>query len=142
MWQKNIDVNLSGTFHCVNTALAKMLPVEFGRIVCISSTCAQYGCHGGAAYSTAKAGVHGLVRTAAQETAKFDITVNAVSPGLTDTSMTKNWSPDVKRSLISKIPKGRFAKPKEIALAAVFLSLPENRFITGQVISVNGGSHM
>jgi 3-oxoacyl-[acyl-carrier protein] reductase len=142
VWDQNIRVNLSGTFYCVNAAVALMKKRGYGRIICISSDCAQRGCVGGTAYSASKAGIHGLVHAVARELATTDITVNAVSPGLVDTPMTAKWSEEVRRSLVARIPKGRFATPEEIAAAAVFLATPAASYITGQVIGVNGGDHM
>jgi 3-oxoacyl-[acyl-carrier protein] reductase len=72
----------------------------------------------------------------------MDITVNAISPGLVETDMTRAWSEELRKTLVQRIPKGRFAKPDEIAIAAVFLASPGARFITGQIISVNGGDYM
>ena len=142
VWRENMRVNLEGTFYCINSAVRMMKVRRLGRIICIGSQCAQWGCDGGVAYSASKAGVHGLVHAAARELAKYNITVNAVSPGMTDTPMTADWSDEVKRSLSQRIPKGRFATPEEIAAAVVFLASPLAEFVVGQIINVNGGDYM
>ena len=142
VWEQNLRVNLTGTFNCVNNAVSLMKPRNYGRIICISSDCAQIGCVNASAYSASKSGIHGLVRATARELASTGITVNAVAPGLTKTTMTDIFPPDLKEMLAKTIPLGRFGDPTEIAAAVVFLSTPIARYITGQVLTVDGGSHM
>ena len=142
VWEKTIAVNLTGTFNCVNAAVPLMKERKYGRIICISSNCAQVGCVNASAYSASKSGIHGLVRASARELAGTGITVNAVAPGLTETSMVEIFTPQLKEILMNSIPLGRFAIPDEIASAVIFLSTPIARYITGQVFTIDGGSHM
>ena len=83
-----------------------------------------------------------MVHAAARELAGLDITVNAVSPGLMETDMTATWNEELKKTFAKRIPKGRFARPEEVAVAAVFLATPAASYVTGQIYSVNGGDHM
>jgi 3-oxoacyl-[acyl-carrier protein] reductase len=143
-WKRSIDVNLTGTFHCVRAALrALMKAKEAGRIINITSITGEVGSAGQGAYVAAKAGVIGLTKTLAREYASRGITVNAVSPGYIDTDMTASQLPEDRRGeLLKSIPLGRVGKPEDVAAAVVFLASPAAAYVTGQVLRVNGGLFM
>ena len=137
-WDKVIDINLKGTFLCAQAALDPMMKQNSGKIINTASIGAL-GNIGQANYSASKAGVMGLTKTLALEGARYNITVNCVSPGATNTTMTKNIPPEIAQKIIDKIPLKRFAEPNEIANIHVFLASEESNYITGQVIFVDGG---
>ena len=137
-----IDVNLKGAFNCIKLASRPMMKNRGGRIVNISSVVALTGNIGQANYVSSKAGLIGLTRAAAQELAPRGITVNAVAPGFILTDMTAALSEDVKTKMLEAVPLNRFGAPEEVAQAAAFLCSDEAAYITGQVLSVNGGMHM
>ncbi|HEX7057874.1 MAG TPA: 3-oxoacyl-ACP reductase FabG [Bacilli bacterium] len=138
-WDDVMNVNLKGLFLCTQTFLPGMIAQKYGRIVNVSSI---WGITGGACevvYSTTKGGINAFTKALAKELAPSDITVNAVAPGVVDTDMLKTFDSAEKQLLAEKIPAGRFAQPEEIASLVYFLSLPESGYITGQIISPNGG---
>ncbi len=137
-WDKVIDVNLKGTFLCAQAALGPMIEQKSGKIINTASIGAL-GNIGQANYSAAKAGVIGLTKTLALECARYNITVNCVSPGATNTAMTAGMPPEIAQNVNEKIPLRRFAEPKEIANVHLFLASDESSYITGQVIFVDGG---
>ena len=137
-WDKVIDINLKGTFLCAQAALGPMMEQNSGRIINTASIGAL-GNIGQANYSASKAGVIGLTKTLALEGARYNITVNCVSPGATNTAMTAKIPPEIKQKIEGKIPLNRFAEPKEIADIHLFLASEESSYITGQVIFVDGG---
>jgi len=141
-WDLVIETNLNGCFNCSKAVLKNMIKKNHGRIINISSIIAQTGNIGQSNYSASKSGIIGFTKSVALETTKYDITVNAICPGFTKTEMTKTIPLSIKRKIIEKIPKKRFALPEEIAHAVVFLASPKSTFITGQVLNVNGGSYM
>ncbi|MFW5730170.1 MAG: 3-oxoacyl-[acyl-carrier-protein] reductase [Desulfonatronovibrionaceae bacterium] len=141
-WEKVIRVNLSGSFYCLQEAAKIMIRRKKGRIINISSVTAQSGNPGQANYTSAKAGLMGLTRTAAQELASRNITVNAVAPGFVETDMTSVLSPEVREKYQSMIPLGRFGQPEDVAETVAFLASDQASYITGQVIGVNGGMYM
>ncbi len=132
-----IDVNLKGTFNVMRHAVKPMLKQKSGTIVNISSVSGVLGNSGQANYSASKAGVIGLTKATAREVASRGITVNAVAPGFIVTDMTDVLSDSVKDGVLGSIPLGRFGEAKDVADVVVFLA--SNRYITGQVISVDGG---
>ncbi len=138
-WQQVIDTNLSGPFRLTQAALPLMIANGFGRIINISSVSGQTGTGGAIPYSASKAGLLGFTKAAAREFAHLGITVNAIAPGWVDTDMTRPFSQDVKDRGVAATPLGRFGNPEEIAAAVAFLASDEARFITGQVLAVNGG---
>ncbi|MHB1134548.1 MAG: beta-ketoacyl-ACP reductase [Chloroflexota bacterium] len=140
-WQEVLDVNLSSVFYCISAAVPIMIDQRFGRIVSISSVVAQTGNFGQANYAAAKAGIIALTKTAALELAKYNITVNAIAPGFTETGMLAGIPQDVRDQIQARVPLGRFAQPEEIARAVRFLA-SEGDYITGQQINVNGGLYM
>ncbi|XVQ14832.1 SDR family NAD(P)-dependent oxidoreductase [Spirillospora sp. CA-255316] len=143
-WQKVIDVNLNGVFHCVQAALPDMLEAKWGRIVNISSSSAHSGQPFMAHYVAAKSAVNGLTKSLALELGPAGITVNAVPPGFIDTPMLRR-SEDRKllggtvEDHIERTPVRRVGRPEDIAAACAFLVSEEAGYITGQIIGVNGG---
>lgn len=134
-----IDTNLKGTFNTIRHMSRYFLKQKSGRIINISSVSGILGNAGQANYSASKAGVIGLTKAVARELASRGITVNAVAPGFVDTDMTDALSDSAKENLISQIPLGRTGKPQDIANAVLFLASDAAGYITGQVLSVDGG---
>ena len=134
-----LDTNLKGTFNTIRHMSRYLLKQKSGRIINISSVSGILGNAGQANYSASKAGVIGLTKAVARELASRGITVNAVAPGFVDTDMTDALSDSAKENLISQIPLGRTGKPQDIANAVLFLASDAAGYITGQVLSVDGG---
>lgn len=134
-----LDTNLKGTFNTIRHMSRYFLKQKSGRIINISSVSGLLGNAGQANYSASKAGVIGLTKAVARELASRGITVNAVAPGFVDTDMTDALSDSAKENLISQIPLGRTGKPQDIANAVLFLASDAAGYITGQVLSVDGG---
>jgi 3-oxoacyl-(acyl-carrier-protein) reductase len=137
-WQQVIDVNLTGTFICTQEAAKLMREKEYGRIISISSA-SWLGNFGQANYAASKAGVVGLMKTAARELAKKNITCNAICPGFIDTDMTRGVPDKVWDIMVSKIPMGRAGSPADVGNMIAFLASDEAAYITGEVINVGGG---
>lgn len=137
-----IETNLKGTFHTIRFAARQMLRQKSGRIVNLSSVVGVAGNAGQANYAASKAGVIGLTKSAAKELASRGITVNAVAPGFIDTDMTSVLSDKVKEGAAAQIPLGTFGQPEDVAAAVAFLTSEEGRYITGQVLHVDGGMVM
>lgn len=138
-FDKVIEVNLKGTFNCIRFVSRQMLKQKGGRIINMSSVVGVLGNAGQANYAASKAGVIGLTKSAARELASRHITVNAIAPGFIQTDMTDVLSDAVKESMSSQIPLGDFGLPEDIANTAAFLASEDARYITGQVIHVDGG---
>ncbi len=141
-WEKVIRVNLTGSFICLQQAAKLMMRSRWGRIINLSSVTAQTGNPGQANYTSAKAGLIGLTKTAAQELAPRNITVNAVAPGFIDTDMTDKLSSDIRDNFLQMIPLQRFGTPRDVAECVAFLASEEAAYITGQVLGINGGLYM
>lgn len=141
-WDSVIDVNLKGTFFCMREALKHMAKARSGRIINISSVVGEMGNAGQANYCASKAGMFGLTKSAAREFAKRNVTVNAIAPGFITTDMTEVLSEKVKEELLKQIPMERFGTPEDIANAVYFLASDMGGYITGHVLSVNGGMYM
>lgn len=137
-----INTNLKGVFNCIKHISRQMLKQRAGRIINISSVSGVLGNAGQANYCAAKAGVIGLTKSAARELASRGITVNAVAPGFIVTDMTDVLSDSVKASIIEQIPMKKLGETADIAEAVAFLASDEAKYITGQVLSINGGMAM
>lgn len=140
-WRKVIDINLGSCFNMCRAVIEQMRENQFGRIVNISSVNALQGCIGQTNYSATKAGIIAFSKSLALENAKKNITVNAVAPGYTNTEMMNTIPDEVMKKIIAQIPVGRLGKPEEIAEIVSFLCSDQSSFITGQVLSVNGGQY-
>ena len=141
-WDEVIDVNLKGAFNCVREASKLMTRARSGRIVNISSVVGEMGNAGQINYCASKAGMIGLTKSAARELAKRGITVNAVTPGFIETDMTAALSDKVREGLLEQIPLERLGTPDDVANAVFFLVSSMGDYITGHVLSVNGGMYM
>lgn len=138
-WDRVLNVNLKSVFLCTRAVLRHMLKQRWGRIVNISSIVGIIGNPGQANYASAKAGIIGFTRTIAKEVASRGITVNAIAPGFIDTEMTQKLPEEWKQQLKSRIPVGYLGTPRDVAEAVAFLASEEARYITGQVLNVDGG---
>jgi acetoacetyl-CoA reductase len=141
-WHEVMRVNISGCFYMVKASIEHLIARGSGRIVNISSVIGQMGNIGQANYATAKSGLFGLTRTLGLELAGKGITANCVAPGFIDTDMLASVPPEVLEKLIGTIPLGRLGTPEEVAHAVMFLLDERAAYITGAVISVNGGLEM
>ena len=141
-WNAVIQTNLSSCFNMSRAVIEEMRTRGFGRIVNISSINGQAGQFGQTNYSAAKSGMHGFTKALAQEGAARGITVNTIAPGYTETDMVRAVPASVLEQIIARIPVGRLGKPEEVARAVLFLVADEAGFITGTMLSVNGGQHM
>jgi 3-oxoacyl-[acyl-carrier protein] reductase len=141
-WETVIDTNLKGAFSFSQAVMRSMIKQRSGRIINISSISGLTGNAGQVNYAASKAGLLGLTKTLARELASRGITVNAIAPGLIATDMTKDLPDEVKETILAKIPLGKFGEADDIAAAVAFLAAPEARYITGQVLTVDGGMVM
>lgn len=141
-WAKVLQVNLEGSFYCLQEAAKLMVRQKSGRIINISSVVAQMGNPGQANYVTSKAGLIGLTKSSALELASRGITVNAVAPGFIATEMTEQLSEEIKHKYLERIPLGKFGQPEDVANAVAFLASEQASYITGQVLGVNGGIYL
>ena len=134
-----IDTNLKGTFYCTKFCLNNMIKNRWGRIINISSVVGLRGNVGQSNYSASKAGIHAFTKSIAKEVATRNITVNVVAPGYISTATTDVLTEKQKKAVMSWIPMQRFGDPDEVAPLATFLSTEEARYITGDIIRVDGG---
>ena len=141
-FQKVIDTNLKGTFHCMRAVIRPMMKKRRGRIISISSVVGLIGNAGQINYAASKAGVIGMTRSLAREVASRGITVNAVAPGFIRTDMTDVLSDAVKEGILRSIPLGKLGEAEDVANTVLFLASDEAAYITGQVLSVDGGMAM
>ena len=137
-----IDTNLKGTFNTIKHMYRAFLKQRAGRIINLSSVSGVLGNAGQANYAASKAGVIGLTKSMAKELASRNITVNAIAPGFINTEMTQVLSDAVKEGAVAQIPMKTFGETKDIADAAAFLASDKARYITGQVLCVDGGMAM
>ncbi|HEY2711796.1 MAG TPA: 3-oxoacyl-[acyl-carrier-protein] reductase [Chthoniobacterales bacterium] len=141
-WDQVIDTNLKGAFSFTQAVMRGMIKQRSGRIINISSIAGLTGNPGQANYAASKAGLIGLTKTLARELASRGITVNAVAPGFIVTDMTEVLSDQIKEAILPKIPLGKFGQGEDIAAAVAFLASAEANYITGQVLTVDGGMVM
>jgi 3-oxoacyl-[acyl-carrier protein] reductase len=138
-WDLVLDINLKGAFLCTKAAGKVMLKQKYGKIVNIASVAGQYGNNGQANYSASKAGLIGLTKTTAKELGSKGITCNAVAPGLIQSKMTEVLPEDVKENYLKNIALGRFGTPEDVANVVAFLASDDSKYVTGQVIDIDGG---
>ncbi|MEK4059324.1 MULTISPECIES: 3-oxoacyl-[acyl-carrier-protein] reductase [Paenibacillus] len=141
-WDLVLGINLTGAFNCIKYVSKRMLKNKSGRIVNIASVVGLMGNAGQANYSASKAGMIGLTKTAAKELAERGITVNAIAPGYISTDMTHTLSDEVSKEMLSRIPVKSYGTPDDVADCVLFLVSDRSRYITGQVINVDGGMLM
>ncbi len=141
-WDAVLAVDLTGLYNVTRQVLPGMRDRGYGRIVNIASVNGQKGQIGQTNYAAAKAGVLGFTKALALECARKGVTVNAVSPGYTDTEMVAAVPKAVLEEIVAQIPVGRLARPEEIARCVAFLAADESGFITGETLNVNGGQYL
>ena len=141
-WDDVIATNLTGAFVAIQQVLPNMMRERWGRIINISSLVGEMGNAGQSNYAASKAGLIGLTKSIAQEMGSRNITVNAVAPGYVETDMTHGLSEELKQKITANIPLRRIGRPDDVAAAVRFLASEEAGYITGHVLSVNGGLYM
>ena len=141
-WDNVLNVNLKGAFNCSQAVIRPMMKQRYGRIVNISSVSGLAGQAGQTNYSASKAGLIGFTKALAREVASRQITVNAVAPGFIPTALTVDLPDEFKEWAINLTPAGRMGEPEEVAYAVAFLASDKAAYITGQVLSVDGGMMM
>lgn len=141
-WDTVMNTNLRGAFSFIQAVMRPMIKQRSGRIINISSIAGLTGNAGQANYAASKAGLVGLTKTLARELASRGITVNVVAPGFIVTDMTDVLPDPIKEAILGKIPLGKFGEGDDIAAAVAFLAAPEAKYITGQVLTVDGGMVM
>jgi len=141
-WNKVIDINLGSTFLLCKYGIKKMLKNKYGRVVNITSIVGHTGNLGQSNYAASKAGIIGMTKSLAIEYAKKNITLNCVSPGFIQTTMTDNIVESIKAVLTSKIPMSKLGTGEDVANTVAFLSSDSASYITGETIHVNGGMYM
>jgi 2-hydroxycyclohexanecarboxyl-CoA dehydrogenase len=141
-WRKLVDLNFLGTVMMSRAFVEGMMERRSGRIVCVASDAGRVGSLGETVYSGTKGGVIAFAKALAREMARYDVTVNCVCPGPTDTPLMAAVPDKIKDAFARVTPMRRLAKPAEIADAIVFFSGPQSQFVTGQVLSVSGGLTM
>jgi 3-oxoacyl-[acyl-carrier protein] reductase len=139
VWDSVLDTNLRGAYLCTKLAVRGMLRARWGRVINISSVVGLTGNPGQANYAAAKAGLIGFTRAVAREVAERGITVNAVAPGYISTDITEGLPDEVKAHILRNIPMARFGAPEDVAGIVVFLASEAASYITGQVVTVDGG---
>ena len=141
-WDTVLNTNLKGAFNFTQAVMRPMIKQRSGRIINISSIAGLTGNAGQANYAASKAGLIGLTKTLARELASRGITVNAVAPGLIETDMTTVLSEEIRQGILQKVPLGKLGEPDDIAGAVAYLASSEAKYITGQVLTVDGGMVM
>jgi 3-oxoacyl-[acyl-carrier protein] reductase len=138
-WDRVVDTNLKGTFHVTKAAVRPMVRQRSGRIISVSSVAGMVGNAGQANYSAAKAGIIGFTKAIAKEIASRNITANVIAPGFIDTEMTSALTEQQREEIMRMVAVGRTGKPEDVAPAAVFLASDEAAYVTGHVLTVDGG---
>lgn len=141
-WQEVIDINLTSSFRLCRAAIKAMMRRRYGRIINISSIVGTMGNAGQANYCASKAGLIGMSKALAFETASRGITINCISPGFIETPMTHNLPEAVKNKMLTHIPSGAYGKPDDIAAACAYLASKASAYVTGQTLHINGGMLM
>jgi 3-oxoacyl-[acyl-carrier protein] reductase len=141
-WDAVLQTNLTSAYLCIQAVIPSMLKQRWGRIINITSVFGQMGQAGQANYAASKAGLIGLTMAIAREVGSRNITCNAVAPGFIETAMTAALSDEFKQNAVKQIPLGRVGTPDDVASAVAFLASDEASYITGHVLSVNGGMLM
>jgi len=141
-WQRDLDVNLTGSFRIAQACLRGMRERRFGRLVVMSSIAAGYGMPAQVAYSASKAGLLGMVKTIAAENAGLGITANAILPGLVASAGVLAMAPEIIDAWLERIPTGRMVIPAEIAEAVAFFASPAAGSVTGQELLIDGGQSL
>lgn len=138
-WNEVINTNLNGAYYCINKVLPGMISAKKGSVIIVSSMWGQVGASCEVAYSASKAGLVGLTKALAKEVGPSGIRVNCIAPGMIDTEMNRNVSPEAVRDIIEETPLMRIGKPADVVAAMEFFASEKSAFITGQVLGVNGG---
>jgi 3-oxoacyl-[acyl-carrier protein] reductase len=138
-WDRVIDTNLKGTFSVTKAAIRPMVRQRYGRIICVSSVAGIVGNAGQANYAAAKAGIVGFTKSIAKEVASRNITANVIAPGFVDTEMTASLTDTQREEIMRMVSMGRTGTPEDVAPAAVFLASDEAAYVTGHVLTVDGG---
>lgn len=141
-WDAVLDINLKGTFLMAKALVRTFAKQRSGRIINIASVVGLMGNAGQTNYAASKAGVIGFTKSLARELASRNVTVNAIAPGFIETAMTAKLPAEAREALLRQIPLGSLGQPEDIANAALFLASPGARYITGQVLTVDGGMVM
>jgi 3-oxoacyl-[acyl-carrier protein] reductase len=141
-WDAVLNTNLTSAYLCIQQVIGSMLKQRWGRIINITSVFGQMGQAGQANYAASKAGLIGLTMAIAREVGSRNITCNAVAPGFIETAMTSGFSDDFKQNALMAIPLGRVGTPEDVANAVAFLASQDASYVTGHVLSVNGGMLM
>ena len=141
-WDEVVSTNLKGTFLCMRAASKVMMRQRAGKIINMASVIGLIGNAGQANYAASKAGIIALTKSVAKELGSRNVLVNAIAPGFIETEMTQTLSDNVKSAILKSIPVGSFGKPLDVAKVALYLASDESSFITGQVITVDGGMVM
>ena len=139
---KTLSIDLKGAIYCTRAVARPMMRAKQGSIIQISSVIGETGNAGQSAYAAAKAGLIGFAKSVARELASRNVRVNAITPGFIDTDMTGALTAEQKEAILRTVPLGYFGSPDDIASVVSFLASPASRYITGQVIGVNGGMYM
>jgi 3-oxoacyl-[acyl-carrier protein] reductase len=141
-WDAVINVNLKGTFNCIKAVSRPMIKQRSGRIISIASIIGLIGNPGQANYAASKAGIIALTKTVAKELASRNVNANAVAPGFIQTEMTAKLPEDIKKKMLEAIPLAKLGTPQDVANTCLFLASDESSYITGQVITIDGGMVM
>ena len=138
-WKKVIDINLTGSFICSKSVIRHMIKKRSGKIINISSIVGIRGNAGQCNYSASKAGLIGLTKSLAREVASRNVMVNAIAPGYIETEMTGKLEEKMKEKLLTSIPAGKLGSPADVAMTALFLASKDSDYMTGAVLSLDGG---